>query len=82
MTHAIATRPIRAALAAGILLAALAAAPAPAAEDAVRRGAVPVGIADLPHAGDANQTETAKDLGLNFLHTKVRWDEPTEGDYA
>jgi len=65
-----------------MLLAALAAAPALAAEDAVRRGAVPVGIADLPHAGDADQAETAKDLGLNFLHTKVRWDEPTEGDYA
>jgi len=79
VTKQSAERAARTAIAAAVLLAAVG---GWATAGEMRKGAVPVGIADLPHAGDANQTETAKDLGLNFLHTKVRWDEPTEGDYA
>jgi hypothetical protein len=78
MMQAIANRAFRPALAAAILLAALG--PSATADDAIRRGAVPVGVGDLPPGPEP--TGTAEDLGLNFLHTKIRWDEPTEGDYV
>ncbi len=77
MTHADTTRTVRAVLAVAILLAATA---APAGAEAFRRGAVPVGVGDLPPGPEP--TGTAEDLGLNFLHAKIRWDEPAEGDYA
>lgn len=46
-----------------------------------RGGPVPIGIAALAHTAESGDEGTAKDLGLNFLHEKVSWDEPTPGDY-
>ena len=77
MTHLATMRTVRTVLAAAILLAAVV---GPAGAEAFRRGAVPVGVGDLPPGPEP--TGTAEDLALNFLHTKLRWDEPAEGDYA
>jgi len=78
MRRAIATRSF---LAAAMLLATVGALLA-AGADAVRQGAVPVGIGDLPHQANVEETAVAEEFGLNFVHTKVRWDEPIQDDYA
>ena len=62
-------------------LAAVAAVLVVAPADA-RAEPVPIGLAGLPHAGNAEEETLAKDLGLNFVTETCAWDEPKEGDYA
>jgi hypothetical protein len=48
---------------------------------AARAEPVPIGVGGLPHAGNAEESEISKDLGLNFITETSAWDEPKEGDY-
>ena len=43
---------------------------------------VPIGLGGLPRGGGQDDEKMAKELGLNFMHDKMRWDEDREGDYA
>lgn len=72
--------PAGAALAAGLVVLALAAAGRGAEREPARGAAV--GIKDVPGAGIGGDAQMAADLGLNLFHTTRRWVEPRAGDYA
>ena len=46
-----------------------------------RAAPVPIGVGGLPHAGNQEEEQLAKELGLNFVIETSLWDEPKEGDY-